>query len=129
MCDCYSCIIFYLLPTKNPLKTLPFLLHWFSPNKMAPALNFERHNIVTTSKCVLRFREQKHRHIDHFGQQLFPMLYHANKSGLVLSIVKLKPIFKQHMNMDFRSFDKGFKQLCITNSIQKCNIIYTSHWL
>ena len=39
--------------------------------------------------------------------------------GLILSNVKLKPMFKQHaqesqdLKMEFCSFDNGFKQLCI----------------
>ena len=43
--------------------------------------------------------------------------FKTNKSSFILSMFKFKPIYEYDLNMDFRSFDNGFKQLCVTNFI------------
>ena len=50
--------------------------------------------------------------------QHLPVELHANNSMLILRIIKLKCILKyvayepHELNMDFSSFDHGFKELC-----------------
>ena len=61
---------------------------------MASAVYFRtslRHNRTQ------RFREQKHWRNDQSDPQC--VLRHANNAGLILSIFRFRPMFKQHVNL------------------------------
>ena len=79
---------------------ISFFLHCISLNKMASASNFRtslrRHNAIDMRN---HFREQKHRQSDQSRPERFPLSRYANNSFLSLGIVKLKTMFKQHMNL------------------------------
>ena len=55
-----------------------------------------------SSQChrhMQRFHKQMHPRNDQSRPQRFPVLCHARNSGLSLGFVKLKAMFKQHMNL------------------------------
>ena len=64
------------------------------------------------------------------GCNVLPVLS-DNKLGLILSIFKYKTHVQtaresHDLNMDFRSFDNGFKQLCVTNFYARMKIWTTT---
>ena len=58
---------------------------------------------------------------DQSGQERFPdMQCQENKLGLIVKLTHVQTARESHdLNMDFRSFDNGFKQLCVTNFMQE----------
>ena len=81
---------------------------------MASALNFR------TSLCMQHVRKQKHRRNDQSGERKLSrvMLDKQIRAHFKYYQIKIhiQAACESHdLNMDFRSFDNGFKQLCVTN--------------
>ena len=107
MCDRYSGI-FYLIPTKNSLKTqlnlkIPLFLHWFSPNKKASALNLSVSNVITSSQ----------RHKPRRAATRLDIQIRAHLKYIQIKIHVQTARDSEDLKMAFRSFTNGFKQLCV----------------
>ena len=47
-----------------------------------------------------------------------------NKLGFIVKLTHVQTARESHdLNLDFRSFDNGFKQLCVMNFMQECMFI------
>ena len=121
MCYRYSCI-FNLIPTKFALKKLlkhkniPFLtLNFFKQN----GVNGKLSNVITLSQRhshAQRFWEQKHRQNDQSGPHRFLRITSCKYLEALLKYFKVQTHVQTKrdspdLNMDFRSFDNGLKQL------------------
>ena len=98
------------------IKTSIFL-HWISLNKLASTVKLS--NAIMSSQRhsrVQRFREQKHWQNNHSGRQRFLHIMPCNYLGAYLKYFKVQTHVQTarespDLNMDFRSFDNGLKQL------------------
>ena len=136
MCDRYSCI-FYLILIKSPLKTPLKLYH-----TIFLTLVFSKQNGVSVKLSKIITTSQRHNARKVFANKNVDVMTSPGSNAFrVLSDKQIGAHFKHFqikthvqtareshdLNMDFRSFDNGFKQLCVTNFMQEfCFTIYGS---
>ena len=131
MCDRYSCI-FYRIPIKSPLKTSLKL-----KNTIFLTLVFSKQNGVRVKLSNSITSSQRHNARNVFATKNVDVM--ISPGCIAFRVFSDKQIGahckgnknKTHvqtareshdLNMDFRLFDNGFKQLCVTNFMQECRI-------
>ena len=81
------------LPYSNPIRTEIITLDFSKQNGVGCKLS----NVITSSQR--HNRTHRYRQQSQSGPHAFRILRHANNAGLILSIFKFKPMFKQHRNL------------------------------
>ena len=128
MCDGYSCIFYTWFQPKLHWKRclsnkISIFLHWISLNKMGPASNFwtslHRHNIIDacnvfTTKALAKWSVKA---------ATFSLVSLCKQFRAQFRLCQVKNYVQtacesHDLNMDFCSFDNGFKQLPAINYIQ-----------
>ena len=116
MCDRYSCI-FYQIPTKSPLITPLKLL-----NTLFITLVFSKQNGVSVKLSNNIKSSQRHKAFNVFANKKNCHSGCTNRGAFKYFQIKVHVQIAcecHDLNLDFLSFDSGFKQLCVTNFMQE----------